>query len=39
MNQLPRVHSDELAAQTDLRQFGDQLQNEMSGLKSECGAR
>ena len=38
MNQLPRVDSDELATKTDLRQFGDQLQNEMRGLKSEMRA-
>ena len=35
MNQFPRVDSDELATKTDLRQLGDQLQAEMSGLKSE----
>jgi len=35
MNQLPRVDSDELATKTDLRQLGDQLRVEMSGLKSE----
>ena len=35
MTQLPRVDSDELATKTDLRQFGDQLRAEMSGLKSE----
>ena len=35
MNQLPRVDSDELATKTDLRQFGDQLRAEVSGLKSE----
>ena len=35
MNQLPRVDSDELATKTDLRQFGDRLRAEMSGLKSE----
>ena len=35
MTQLPRVDSDELSTKTDLRQFGDQLQTEMSGLKSE----
>ena len=38
MNQLPRVDSDELATKTDLRQFGDQLQTEMRGLKSEMRA-
>ena len=35
MNQLPRADSDELATKTDLRQLGDQLRAEMSGLKSE----
>ena len=35
MNQLPRVDSDELATKADLRQLGDQLRVEMSGLKSE----
>lgn len=35
MEHIPPERWDELATKSDLRQFGNQLQNEMRGLKSE----